>query len=574
MFNQYIVMCFVAAVLSLGAAGTALADPPGRVGRLSYLEGTVSFRPAGQDQWAPAILNYPVVSGSSVWTEPQSRVEIQVGSAEVRMDQQTELDVQRLDDQAVQVQVPKGVVNLHLRVAPAPGEYQVATPVGQVELMRQGSYRIEARPADVNNGLPRVEVVVLEGQAHLQGARVGIDIMPGEGVVASGSPLSFSLVEASATPFDNWALARERREMESEAARYASPEATGVQDLDQYGQWITDPEVGPVWVPAAVAADWAPYRYGHWAFVPPWGWTWIDDAPWGFAPFHYGRWTHFEGHWAWCPGIVVARPVYAPALVAFFGGGGWSVPASAGARGPAVGWVPLGPREVFHPYYRVSPAYVRNVNVTNVTNVTTITNVTNTVAETKFVNERAATVIPAEAFTHAVPAHTASLVVSPRQVAQAQVVPTMTRVQPTPAARAGVPQPSAAAAATLPHAPVPPWSGTPRPEMEHPQAPQPWEERPPVARPPFTQPQVARPTSPEPTVQRAAPSPQFRPSRPAVPPPQVQMAEPPVSVQHPVQQSHLAPSPQGWVRQPSVSPHPPAAPPHESDHRKDEHPHQ
>src|SRR4029079_18322212 len=96
----------------------------------------------------------------------------------------------------------------------------------------------------------------------------------------------------------------------------------------------------PVWMPR-VRAEWVPYRYGHWAWVEPWGWTWIDDAPWGFAPFHYGRWAYVRGGWVWAPGVMVARPVYAPALVAFVGVGGASV-----------AWFPLGPREVYVPAWR------------------------------------------------------------------------------------------------------------------------------------------------------------------------------------------------------------------------------
>jgi hypothetical protein len=46
---------------------------------------------------------------------------------------------------------------------------------------------------------------------------------------------------------------------------------------------------------------WAPYRHGHWAHVMPWGWTWIDDALWGFVPFHYGRWAMLGGGWGWVP---------------------------------------------------------------------------------------------------------------------------------------------------------------------------------------------------------------------------------------------------------------------------------
>ena len=129
-----------------------------------------------------------------------------------------------------------------------------------------------------------------------------------------------------------------------------------------------------------VAAVWGPFRYGHWAWVSPWGWRWIDDQPWGFAPFHYGRWALWQGRWAWVPGTYAARPVYAPALVAWTG----AMPAAPGVSvslsiGSSVGWVPLAPREVYVPPYAVSNTYVRNVNITHVTNVTEIENVTRVV---------------------------------------------------------------------------------------------------------------------------------------------------------------------------------------------------
>src|SRR5256886_2203844 len=83
------------------------------------------------------------------------------------------------------------------------------------------------------------------------------------------------------------------------------------------------------------------------------------------------------GGWAWVPGRVVARPVYAPALVVFVGGRNWSL---AIAGGSGVAWFPLAPEEPYVPAYRVSNTYIRNVNVTNV-NVTNISvtnvNVTN-----------------------------------------------------------------------------------------------------------------------------------------------------------------------------------------------------
>ena len=152
----------------------------------------------------------------------------------------------------------------------------------------------------------------------------------------------------------------------------------GYDDLDQYGRWNNQPGYGNVWMPTSVAAGWAPYHDGHWAWIAPWGWTWVDDAPWGFAPYHYGRWASFGGRWGWIPGPYDVTPVYAPALVAWIGGGrggsGFSLSFSIG-NAPAVGWFPLGPREPYFPSYQASRGYFTRVNNTNtVINNTTINN--------------------------------------------------------------------------------------------------------------------------------------------------------------------------------------------------------
>ena len=183
-------------------------------------------------------------------------------------------------------------------------------------------------------------------------------------------------------PFDRWAAARDVEEDRSVSARYVSRDIIGYQQLDQYGSWESDPSYGDVWVPRVTVPDWAPYRIGHWATVAPWGWTWIDDAPWGFAPFHYGRWTQLGTRWCWVPGARNVRPVYAPALVAFVGGsvGGVNFNISVGgATRPGVAWFPLAPGEAWHPWFRANPTYINNVNSTlivhNVTNITNVTNV-------------------------------------------------------------------------------------------------------------------------------------------------------------------------------------------------------
>jgi hypothetical protein len=161
------------------------------------------------------------------------------------------------------------------------------------------------------------------------------------------------------------------------------PEVYGANDLDDYGRWRVVPTYGPVWVPTAVPAGWAPYTTGSWVLDPYYGWTWVDTAPWGWAPYHYGRWVSVGGYWAWAPGPVVAAPVYAPALVAFFGDS--HVRVGIGFGGPVVGWVALGWGEPCVPWwgprgFRHRPSWggwhgprvVNNVVVHN----TTVVNVT------------------------------------------------------------------------------------------------------------------------------------------------------------------------------------------------------
>ena len=351
---------------SEGGDNLPATDPPATVGRVANLRGTVSFHTADQTEWQPAALNYPVTAGGSYWTEPGSGAELEVGATRLVMDQSTELDVNTLDDHALAVTVPQGGLYLGLRDV-LPGETTtITTPRGQVTIGTPGRYVVEAGDA----GQP-TSVTVLDGAAQVYGNGVSLQVGPQQTATITGTDVfQGSLGPQRLAPFAAAELARER------------PVPTG---------WEPTPEYGRVWFPP-VAVGWVPYRHGHWAWVAPWGWTWIDDAPWGFAPFHYGRWVEMGPRWGWVPvepGIsVVVRPVYAPALVTFIGLG------VGVAMGASVGWIPLGPRAVYRPPYRVSNTYIRRVNVTNVVNVTNITNVHTT---NVFMNRRAATVVPAAA---------------------------------------------------------------------------------------------------------------------------------------------------------------------------------
>jgi hypothetical protein len=156
--------------------------------------------------------------------------------------------------------------------------------------------------------------------------------------------------------FAQWLAQQDAREERTASLRHVSPEMTGAEELDRHGRWERHPEFGVVWFPLNVAVGWAPYQVGRWVWVRPWGWTWVDANPWGFAPFHYGRWVSYRGRWCWVPGAYVARPAFSPGLVAWVGGPAASVTVTIGGRGrplPGSSWVPLAPHETYRPWYPV-----------------------------------------------------------------------------------------------------------------------------------------------------------------------------------------------------------------------------
>jgi hypothetical protein len=422
-----------------GAAGMPgssadAVDPPGRVARISFLSGTASFRPASVDEWTNATLNYPLTIGDHLWTDRGARAELDLGTMVVRIAPLTEFSILNLDDRTAQLRVTQGSVAVRVRERGDDEDLEVDTPNGAADLLGPGNYRI-----DVNENGDASNVTVRHGEAEVTSAEATYPVQAAQTFALNGTVRPTHNV-ATAVPideFEDWSLSRDRRADSAQSVQYVSRGTIGYADLDGYGVWRTVPEYGAVWVPR-VGPDWVPYRQGHWVWIRPWGWTWIDDAPWGFAPSHYGRWVYLPaagpavGGWGWVPGRVIARPVYAPALVAFVGGSSWHVAVSAGTA--PVGWFPLGPREPFVPAYRVSPTYVHAVNVTHV-NVTTV-NVTNVTYVNREV-PRAVTVVSRETFVQARPVAAAAVAVPREQLRVAAVIGHAPQLQPEHVSIAG-----------------------------------------------------------------------------------------------------------------------------------------
>ncbi len=434
-WSTRLLLATVAGLLLWPAA--ALADPPGRVARLSFIDGSVSLQPASLNDWSLANLNYPLTIGDSVWTDRGARTELQLGSTVIRLAPFTVVSVLNLDDHTVQLRVTQGTVSMRVRALGDQDVIELDTPNGAVSILRTGLYRV-----DVNGAGDASTVTVREGEADVAAGPTAFPLRRDQAADLVGiDGTSSNLRDAvPGDDFDNWCLTREQRGEAVDAMRYVSPEMIGYEDLDANGTWLVDAGYGPVWIPR-VSAEWAPYRVGHWVWAEPWGWTWIDDAPWGFAPFHYGRWAFLPARgWAWVPGTRAERPVYAPALVAFVGGSNWSVAVESG--GGPVGWFPLGPGEVFVPAYQVTPEYVQRVNAPHVTNI----NVTNiNVTNITYVNRTvpgAMTVVSRDTFVRAQPVAAAAVAVSRDQARAASVV-TTAAVVPQRASIAGPAQTTA-----------------------------------------------------------------------------------------------------------------------------------
>src|SRR5258708_1912552 len=327
-------------------------DPPTRVARISYVDGSVSLQPGGQGDWGSAAKNRPVTIGDKIWVDTDSRAELQAGTAAMHLGSMTALSFLNLDQGITQMRLAEGSLNFRVSELRQGDLYEVDAPNLAFTVKEAGAFRI-----DINENGDSARVTVIRGEGEVTAGGKTYEVHPGERAEFSGTDnIQYSIDKAPGPDgLDRWAAERDRKEDNSVSGKYVSRDMPGYGDLDDYGDWRDEPEYGHVWYPREVAPDWAPYSYGYWNWVGPWGWTWVDYSPWGFAPYHYGRWNYFAGGWGWCPGPFFGPPIYGPAFVGFFGGG----------FGFGVGWFPLGFGEPFFPWFGCSHNFITVINVNN-----------------------------------------------------------------------------------------------------------------------------------------------------------------------------------------------------------------
>ena len=306
-----------------------IPDVTDRVARISFIQGEVQIRRAESEDWERAVLNLPIVEGDEIVTDGSGRFEIQFNSyTHLRAAENSYISVVGLKDEGIAISIPQGSLSVRLtEFDPNKTYFEIDAPKTTVSLQQTGSYRVDAG----GEASEMVRVAVTNGgEARIYSQNSGFTLRNGRSakVFIEGSLAGeWDTADASAfaDEFDQWSLDRDiaiaERLKDSHYDQYYDRDIYGAEDLNDHGEWIHTRSYGYVWRPYQNSirqyADWSPYRYGHWRWIPAFGWTWVNDEPWGWATYHHGRWVWDSGNWYWSPYAAYrgSRSWWYPALV-------------------------------------------------------------------------------------------------------------------------------------------------------------------------------------------------------------------------------------------------------------------
>ena len=237
-------------------------DPPSRVARLSFLQGSVSLQPGGTGDWGAAAQNRPVTIGDKIWVDKDGRAELQAGEASLHLGAMTALSFLNLDQNITQMRLAEGSINFRVRELREGDTYEVDTPNAAFIVKQAGAFRI-----DVNESGDGTLVSVIRGDGEVTAGGKTYEIRPGDLAEFNGVDNVEYHTEAAPEQddLDRWAAQRDRREENSVSAKYVGRDMVGYSDLDDNGQWNDEQGYGHVWYPNEVGPGWAPYSNGYWS---------------------------------------------------------------------------------------------------------------------------------------------------------------------------------------------------------------------------------------------------------------------------------------------------------------------
>ena len=325
---------FALAILAIGlfAAAPAQDDSEvygdgygeGNFGRVRYLENGATFLRAGPEggerfgDGEPAA-NSPVFPGDAIRTGRDQRVEVELASGSIlRLDRDGEIAFQALprpgaayrDNTILSLAV--GALRVTSRELDDE-DFRIDTPSSSVYVLGEADVRVDVDRSGATRVFSRRGVAEVVGEGGSVLVRGGTRTVVEPGAMPL-DPRAWSTLAGDG--FDSWCNARDRE------YAWRAGTATGLDtgsyeelpyevrpyygELSAHGSWVRVPTYGLVWYPSGVGPRWRPYWDGYWGYGPS-GYFWIASEPWGWAPYHYGRWSWVAGYgWCWIPGSVFA----------------------------------------------------------------------------------------------------------------------------------------------------------------------------------------------------------------------------------------------------------------------------
>ncbi|MBK6314707.1 MAG: FecR domain-containing protein [Blastocatellia bacterium] len=252
-------------------------QPPSRVGRISRLDGDAALRQPGSSQWADVDRNAPVFEGDEFFSSDNSRLEMQFGGGRyVRLGEDTDVVVAKLDTDSVRLELTVGSVIVSLRNFSDGDEFEISAPSAAVTVKDEGVYRI-----DVNDD-GDTRVTVHEGKALVSTPDRSVQVDDGETAsMLYGDPSQVDLVAWTGyDSFDSWSTGLDQDYARYDYQNHGSGDVSsafnrsdiyGLAELALYGSWVSN-SFGNCWVPR-VGSGWSPYSNGYWQYYPGYGYV-------------------------------------------------------------------------------------------------------------------------------------------------------------------------------------------------------------------------------------------------------------------------------------------------------------
>jgi FecR protein len=207
--------------------------------------GEISVQPHGAGEWVQGSVIRPLTNADNVWADKNSRAELNLGSARLRIDSETSLTLTNVNDMSAQVELHQGVLNVHVRRLGSGEAYEIDTPNLVFLITKAGAYRIDVPPNEDST-----IVTVRQGEGQATGNEGAVSVYAGEQTEFGSSSLEHQIRKAPRQDgFDDWCKVREQLLDHAFSARYVSPSLVGGSDLDEYGAWRETLDYGPVRAP-------------------------------------------------------------------------------------------------------------------------------------------------------------------------------------------------------------------------------------------------------------------------------------------------------------------------------------